>query len=33
MNDLKQNIKNLINEKHKTSNGSNGYYIVDLKNL
>ncbi len=33
MNDLKQSIKSLINEKHKLSNGSNGYYLVDLKNL
>jgi hypothetical protein len=30
---LKSQITKLINEKHLISNGSNGYYIVDLKNL
>jgi hypothetical protein len=33
MDSLKTEIENLINKKHKTSNGSNGYYVVDLKNL
>lgn len=30
---MKDELKSIIYEKHKSSNDSNGYYIVDLKNL
>lgn len=30
---MKDKLKFIINEKHKLSKGSNGFYVVDLKNL